>query len=70
MVIKGTNNWIYTTMKFQHMTDSDERDHVEVSPESGNLVQKMSQRISDHGGRAMIIDYGHDGTKTDTFRVK
>ncbi|XP_048736959.2 protein arginine methyltransferase NDUFAF7, mitochondrial-like isoform X2 [Ostrea edulis] len=51
-----------------HMTDSDERDHVEVSPESGNLVQKMSQRISDHGGRAMIIDYGHDGTKTDTFR--
>lgn len=57
-------------MKFQHMTDSDERDHVEVSPESGTLVQKMSQRISDHGGRAMIIDYGHDGIKTDTFRVK
>jgi NADH dehydrogenase [ubiquinone] 1 alpha subcomplex assembly factor 7 len=52
------------------MTDSDERDHVEVSPESGTLVQKISQRISDHGGRAMIIDYGHDGTKTDTFRVK
>ncbi|XP_061183453.1 protein arginine methyltransferase NDUFAF7, mitochondrial-like [Saccostrea echinata] len=51
-----------------HMEDSDEREHVEVSPESGSVVQKMSQRISDHGGRALIVDYGHEGTKTDTFR--
>nr|XP_022333358.1 protein arginine methyltransferase NDUFAF7, mitochondrial-like isoform X2 [Crassostrea virginica] len=51
-----------------HISDSDERDHVEVSPESGTVIQKMSERIRDQGGRALIIDYGHDGTKTDTFR--
>ena len=59
----------YILDQFQHISDSDERDHVEVSPESGTTIQKMSERIRDHGGRALIIDYGHDGTKTDTFRV-
>eukprot|EP00105_Crassostrea_gigas_P008964 XP_011423719.1 PREDICTED: protein arginine methyltransferase NDUFAF7, mitochondrial-like [Crassostrea gigas] len=53
-----------------HLAETDERDHVEVSPESGIIVQKISQRVSDHGGRALIIDYGHEGTKKDTFRVK
>ena len=59
----------YILDQFQHISDSDERDHVEVSPESGTVIQKMSERIQDQGGRALIIDYGHDGTKTDTFRV-
>ena len=59
----------YILDQFQHISDSDERDHVEVSPESGTTIQKMSERIRDQGGRALIIDYGHDGTKTDTFRV-
>ena len=59
----------YISDQFQHISDSDERDHVEVSPESGTTIQKMSERIRDHGGRALIIDYGHDGSKTDTFRV-
>ncbi|XP_034324539.2 protein arginine methyltransferase NDUFAF7, mitochondrial [Magallana gigas] len=52
-----------------HLAETDERDHVEVSPESGIIVQKISQRVSDHGGRALIIDYGHEGTKKDTFRA-
>lgn len=60
----------FALTKFQHMAETDERDHVEVSPESGTMMQKISQRVSDHGGRALIIDYGHEGTKTDTFRVK
>uniref|UniRef100_A0AAA9TEU9 Protein arginine methyltransferase NDUFAF7 n=1 Tax=Bos taurus TaxID=9913 RepID=A0AAA9TEU9_BOVIN len=44
------------------------RDHVEVCPEAGVVIQELSQRISLTGGAALIADYGHDGTKTDTFR--
>ncbi|XP_066863895.1 protein arginine methyltransferase NDUFAF7, mitochondrial isoform X6 [Kogia breviceps] len=33
------------------------------------FIQELSQRISLTGGAALIADYGHDGTKTDTFRV-
>lgn len=66
---KMVNPTDYALTKFQHLAETDERDHVEVSPESGIIVQKISQRVSDHGGRALIIDYGHEGTKKDTFRV-
>ena len=45
------------------------RDHVEVCPEAGVIIQELSQRIALTGGVALIADYGHDGTKTDTFRV-
>ncbi|XP_023601981.1 protein arginine methyltransferase NDUFAF7, mitochondrial [Myotis lucifugus] len=44
------------------------RDHVEVCPEAGVIIQELSQRIALTGGAALIADYGHDGTKTDTFR--
>ncbi|XP_028713734.1 protein arginine methyltransferase NDUFAF7, mitochondrial [Peromyscus leucopus] len=44
------------------------RDHVEVCPDAGIIIQELSQRIASSGGAALIADYGHDGTKTDTFR--
>uniref|UniRef100_A0A8C5ECE6 Protein arginine methyltransferase NDUFAF7 n=1 Tax=Gouania willdenowi TaxID=441366 RepID=A0A8C5ECE6_GOUWI len=44
------------------------RSHVEVCAEGGVIVQQLSRRISEEGGAALIADYGHDGTKTDTFR--
>ncbi|KAF4099088.1 protein arginine methyltransferase NDUFAF7, mitochondrial isoform X2 [Onychostoma macrolepis] len=44
------------------------RQHVEVCPEGGVIVQKLANRIAEDGGAALIVDYGHDGTKTDTFR--
>jgi NADH dehydrogenase [ubiquinone] 1 alpha subcomplex assembly factor 7 len=44
------------------------RDHVEVCPGAGIIIQELSQRIALTGGAALIADYGHDGTKTDTFR--
>ncbi|XP_072512698.1 protein arginine methyltransferase NDUFAF7, mitochondrial isoform X2 [Salminus brasiliensis] len=47
----------------------EKREHVEVCPDSGIIVQKLANRIVEDGGAAMIADYGHDGTKTDTFRV-
>ncbi|KAM4528675.1 protein arginine methyltransferase NDUFAF7, mitochondrial isoform 2-T2 [Fundulus diaphanus] len=44
------------------------RDHVEVCAEGGVVVQQLARRIQEEGGAALIADYGHDGTKTDTFR--
>lgn len=38
--------------------------------EGGVLVQQLARRIAEHRGAALIADYGHDGTKTDTFRVR
>lgn len=51
------------------MVEIDERDYVEVSLESGIIVQKILQRVSDYGGRVLIIDYGYEGIKKDIFRV-
>nr|XP_060609938.1 protein arginine methyltransferase NDUFAF7, mitochondrial [Anolis sagrei ordinatus] len=48
--------------------DKESRDHVEVSPDAGVTIQKLAHNIEENGGAALIIDYGHDGTKTDTFR--
>lgn len=42
---------------------------MEVCAEGGVIAQKLANRIADDGGAALIVDYGHDGTKTDTFRV-
>ncbi|XP_041468955.1 protein arginine methyltransferase NDUFAF7, mitochondrial-like isoform X1 [Lytechinus variegatus] len=47
---------------------SETRDHVEVCPTAAVIVQEMAGRIYSDGGMALIVDYGHDGTKTDTFR--
>ncbi|XP_005073659.1 protein arginine methyltransferase NDUFAF7, mitochondrial isoform X2 [Mesocricetus auratus] len=44
------------------------RDHVEVCPDAGIIIQDLSERIALTGGAALIADYGHDGTKADTFR--
>lgn len=44
------------------------RGHVEVCAVGGVVVQQLARRIEEDGGAALIADYGHDGTKTDTFR--
>ncbi|XP_032095213.1 protein arginine methyltransferase NDUFAF7, mitochondrial isoform X2 [Sapajus apella] len=44
------------------------RDHIEVCPDAGVIVEELSWRIALTGGAALVADYGHDGTKTDTFR--
>ncbi|XP_029534834.2 protein arginine methyltransferase NDUFAF7, mitochondrial-like [Oncorhynchus nerka] len=41
---------------------------VEVCPEGGVIVQQLANRIAEDGGAALIADYGHGGTKMDTFR--
>ncbi|XP_078085714.1 protein arginine methyltransferase NDUFAF7, mitochondrial isoform X1 [Mustelus asterias] len=46
----------------------DDRDHIEICPEAGVIIQNLASRIAEDGGAALIADYGHNGTKTDTFR--
>lgn len=43
---------------------------MEVCPEAGVIVQRLASRIEKDGGAALVADYGHNGTKTDTFRVR
>ncbi|XP_060128879.1 protein arginine methyltransferase NDUFAF7, mitochondrial isoform X2 [Zootoca vivipara] len=49
--------------------DKESRVHVEVCPDAGIIIQKLAHNIDKNGGNALIVDYGHNGTKTDTFRV-
>lgn len=57
------------TLASSTLIQADERrDHVEVCAEGGVIVQHLARRIQEEGGAALIADYGHDGTKTDTFR--
>eukprot|EP00062_Callorhinchus_milii_P013305 gi/632961255/ref/XP_007896654.1/ PREDICTED: NADH dehydrogenase [ubiquinone] complex I, assembly factor 7 [Callorhinchus milii] len=46
----------------------EERDHVEICAEAGVIIQRLASRITEDGGAVLIADYGHNGTKTDTFR--
>nr|XP_005994021.1 PREDICTED: NADH dehydrogenase [ubiquinone] complex I, assembly factor 7 [Latimeria chalumnae] len=46
----------------------EKREHVEVCPDAGVIIQRLTDRIFEHGGAVLIADYGHTGIKTDTFR--
>ncbi|XP_030754951.1 protein arginine methyltransferase NDUFAF7, mitochondrial [Sitophilus oryzae] len=48
---------------------NENREHVEVSPDSMLIYEQICRRIVSSGGIALICDYGHDGTGTDTFRA-
>nr|SVE74196.1 EOG090X06OK [Daphnia barbata] len=48
--------------------NNETRKELEVSPQSLVITQIMASRIHQNGGVALVIDYGHEGDKTDTFR--
>lgn len=52
----------------QLLPAEDQREHLEFSPEQQLVCQELSQRLESHGGIALIMDYGHEGEKEDTFR--
>ena len=62
-------SYSFSLSKLLNWQKSETRDHVEVCPIAGVIVQEMADRIYNDGGLSLIVDYGHDGTKTDTFRV-
>ncbi|KAG5900076.1 hypothetical protein JTB14_016048 [Gonioctena quinquepunctata] len=45
------------------------RDHFEASPDCMLIYQQICERLKSTGGLALICDYGHYGTGTDTFRA-
>lgn len=53
----------------QFLNNIPDRQHVEISPQRGVMMQTLCKHISRHGGSALIGDYGHWGEKEDTFRV-
>ena len=46
------------------------REMVEMSPSAWTMAKMISERIVEHGGAALIADYGHDGGGDgDTLRA-
>ncbi|ELU12546.1 hypothetical protein CAPTEDRAFT_117962, partial [Capitella teleta] len=58
-----------TPMQKVLLNDGDERDHIELCPDAGVIVQDMAQRIKTDGGFSLIADYGHSGEKGHSFRA-
>lgn len=50
-------------------SENEKRDHIEVSPKTTVTVDYMSSFLVQYGGFSLIVDYGHNGDKTDTFRA-
>ena len=51
------------------LNDTQEGDLVEHCPALGGIVQTVGQRIGQHGGAAVIIDYGDWASLGDTFQA-
>lgn len=54
---------------FSTMQPNETRKQVEISPESDLVAKHIAARLETHGGFGLIMDYGHEGEKEDTFRV-
>jgi NADH dehydrogenase [ubiquinone] 1 alpha subcomplex assembly factor 7 len=54
---------------FPILYPDEKRKHVEISPESDLIANHLADRLETYGGFGLIIDYGHEGDKEDTFRV-
>ncbi|XP_012535613.1 protein arginine methyltransferase NDUFAF7 homolog, mitochondrial [Monomorium pharaonis] len=52
-----------------YLSPHEKRDHVEMSPQCSVTIDYVSQFLWEHGGFALVIDYGHEREKTDTFRA-
>eukprot|EP01119_Soliformovum_irregulare_P000491 TRINITY_DN1033_c1_g1_i1.p1 TRINITY_DN1033_c1_g1~~TRINITY_DN1033_c1_g1_i1.p1 ORF type:complete len:476 (-),score=134.91 TRINITY_DN1033_c1_g1_i1:29-1456(-) len=66
VVMKGENTASSMMASFP-LAEVGER--IETSPESIILVQKISQRIKDKGGAALIMDYGGDKPFKNSLRA-
>lgn len=49
--------------------DAGDRMELEISPRALGIARQLANRVDQHGGLALIADYGHNGDKGDTFRV-
>ena len=51
------------------LADTKDGDLVEICPASAPVMQSVGQRIADHGGAALIIDYGDWRSLGDTLQA-
>lgn len=58
-----------TTPNCVHVPEDEKRDSLEVSPQTGKVVDMLCDRITVNGGAALIADYGHCGEKEITLRA-
>ncbi|XP_065201486.1 protein arginine methyltransferase NDUFAF7 homolog, mitochondrial [Planococcus citri] len=58
-----------TTMSKVFVSPEETRNEIEVNSESILCMGNLASSMECYGGIALIIDYGHCGTKTDTFRA-
>lgn len=52
-----------------YLSPHEKRHHVEISPQCSVIIDYMSQFLWEYGGFALVIDYGHEREKDDTFRA-
>lgn len=45
------------------------REQLEISLDALVILEELTSRLESFGGIAVIVDYGHDGNKGDTFRA-
>ncbi|CAG0883440.1 unnamed protein product [Darwinula stevensoni] len=58
-----------TPASFMYPSAKETRNHIEVCPEASVIMGEIVNRVEEDGGFALIADYGHMGTKEDTFRA-
>ncbi|XP_057668926.1 protein arginine methyltransferase NDUFAF7, mitochondrial isoform X1 [Diorhabda carinulata] len=58
-----------TPIQKKLISPHEKRDHVEISPDSMIIQRDICERLKYSGGLALICDYGHYGSGTDTFRA-
>lgn len=60
---------VFMTRDWHERALESKRTHFEYSVETEKTIETMADTIESHGGFGLIMDYGHFGDKTDTFRV-
>ncbi|GFE52143.1 ATP synthase subunit beta [Roseobacter cerasinus] len=68
-LIRGLAPALPQPMLDNRLADTKPGDVVEYAPSAAPIVHEISQRIADHGGSALIIDYGDWRSLGDTFQA-
>ncbi|MEM5475371.1 SAM-dependent methyltransferase [Pacificibacter sp. AS14] len=51
------------------LDDTQDGDVVEICPSSAPIIDEIARRIAEHGGAAIVIDYGDWHARGDTFQA-
>ncbi len=52
-----------------NLDSKEQRDHIEYSVHGHQILEHLSVRLEAHGGFGLVMDYGHNGSNGDSFRV-